>query len=74
MFKISKFGLELLLSGSWKTWTKYQALINKYKNDEFLKSRVGELGLKLNVVSNSFESTFNPQEYIRASNEMYIVE
>lgn len=53
---------------------KYQALINKYKNDEFLKSRVGELGLKLKVVSNSFESTFNPQEYIRASNEMYIVE
>jgi hypothetical protein len=54
--------------------TKYQALINKYKNDEFLKSRVAELGVKLNVVSNSFESTFNPQEYIRASNEMYIVE
>ncbi|HSP41151.1 MAG TPA: hypothetical protein VLN46_06940 [Gillisia sp.] len=53
---------------------KYQALINKYKDDEFLKTRVAELGLKLNMVSNSFESTFNPQEYIRASNEMYIVE
>lgn len=53
---------------------KYQALINKYKDDEFLKTRVAELGLKLNMVRNSFESTFNPQEYIRASNEMYIVE
>ncbi len=53
---------------------KYQALINKYKDDEFLKTRVSELSLKLNMVSNSFESTFNPQEYIRASNEMYIVE
>ncbi|HSP40757.1 MAG TPA: hypothetical protein VLN46_04935, partial [Gillisia sp.] len=53
---------------------KYQALINKYKDDEFLKTRVAELGLKLNMVSSSFESTFNPQEYIRASNEMYIVE
>ncbi len=53
---------------------KYQALINKYKNDEFLKVRVAELSLKLNMVRNSFESTFNPQEYIRASNEMYIVE
>lgn len=53
---------------------KYQALINKYKNDEFLKTRVAELSLKLNMVRNSFESTFNPQEYIRASNEMYIVE
>lgn len=53
---------------------KYQSLINKYKNDEFLKPRVAELSLKLNMVRNSFESTFNPQEYIRASNEMYIVE
>jgi len=53
---------------------KYQALINKYKDDEFLKPRVAELSLKLNMVRNSFESTFNPQEYIRASNEMYIVE
>lgn len=53
---------------------KYQALINKYKDDEFLKTRVAELSLKLNMVRNSFESTFNPQEYIRASNEMYIVE
>ena len=53
---------------------KYQTLINKYKDDEFLKPRVAELGLKLNMVRNSFESTFNPQEYIRASNEMYIVE
>jgi len=53
---------------------KYQSLINKYKDDEFLKTRVAELSLKLNMVRNSFESTFNPQEYIRASNEMYIVE
>lgn len=53
---------------------KYQTLINKYKEDEFLKPRVAELSLKLNLVRNSFESTFNPQEYIRASNEMYIVE
>lgn len=53
---------------------KYQALINKYKDDEYLKSRIAELSLKLNMVRNSFESTFNPQEYIRASNEMYIVE
>lgn len=53
---------------------KYQVLINKYKDDEFLKSRIAELSLKLNMVKNNFESTFSPQEYIRASNEMYIVE
>lgn len=53
---------------------KYKVLIDKYKQDEFLKDRVAQLELKLNLVRNSFETTFNPQDYIRASNEMYIVE
>ena len=53
---------------------KYKVLIDKYKQDEFLKERVAQLELKLNLVRNSFETTFNPQDYIRASNEMYIVE
>ena len=35
---------------------------------------MSDLELKLDIVKNSFESTFNPQEYIKASNEMYIVE
>ena len=53
---------------------KYKVLIKKYKQDKFLKERVGQLELKLNLVRNSFEFTFNPQDYIKASNEMYIVE
>ena len=53
---------------------KYKSLINKYKNDEYLKDRVAQLDLKLDLVKNSFETTFNPQDYIKASNEMYIVE
>lgn len=53
---------------------KYQVLIKKYKQDEYLKDKVDQLDLKLNLVRNSFESTFNPQDYIKASNEMYIVE
>lgn len=53
---------------------KYQTLINKYKNDAYLKDRIAQLDLKLDLVRNSFESTFNPQDYIKASNEMYIVE
>lgn len=53
---------------------KYKVLIDKYKQDEFLKDRMNQLELKLDLVKGSFESTFNPQEYIRASNEMYIVE
>lgn len=53
---------------------KYKVLIKKYKQDENLKEKVDQLELKLNLVRNSFESTFNPQDYIKASNEMYIVE
>jgi len=53
---------------------KYKVLIAKYKKDEYLKDRVDQLALKLNLVRNSFEATFNPQDYIKASNEMYIVE
>lgn len=52
----------------------YKKLIDKYRKDEFLKERVTQLDLKLDIVRNSFESTFNPQDYIKASNEMYIVE
>jgi hypothetical protein len=53
---------------------KYKVLIEKYKQDEYLKDKVDQLDLKLNLVRNSFEATFNPQDYIKASNEMYIVE
>ena len=53
---------------------KYEKLIAKYENDPFLKDEMKNLRLKLDLVRNSFESTFNPQEYIRASNEMYVVE
>ncbi len=53
---------------------KYKTLIQKYKKDEYLKDRVAQLELKLDLVKNSFETTFNPQDYIKASNEMYIVE
>lgn len=53
---------------------KYEKLIQKYQNDPYLKDEMKNLKLKLDLVRNSFESTFNPQEYIRASNEMYIVE
>jgi len=53
---------------------KYEKLIQKYQNDPYLRDQMKNLKLKLDLVRNSFESTFNPQEYIKASNEMYIVE
>ncbi len=53
---------------------KYEHLIEKYNDDKYLKDRMAQLKLKLDLVRNSFENTFNPQEYIKASNEMYVVE
>ena len=53
---------------------KYEYLIEKYRDDKYLKDRMAQLKLKLDLVRNSFENTFNPQEYIKASNEMYVVE
>ncbi len=53
---------------------KYEKLIAKYEKDPYLDEEMKQLKLKLDLVRNSFESTFNPQEYIKASNEMYIVE
>lgn len=53
---------------------KYEKLIEKYESDPYLEEEMEQLKLKLDLVRNSFESTFNPQEYIAASNEMYIVE
>ncbi len=53
---------------------KYESLIKKYEDDQYLKPKVAKLKSKLDLVRNSFESTFNPQDYIKASNEMYVVE
>jgi hypothetical protein len=53
---------------------KYDLLISKYKHDKYIGSNVSNLEIKLHNLKKIFESTFNPQEYINAANEMYVVE
>lgn len=53
---------------------KYESLIKKYKTDEFLGDKVIVLESKLKTLQRSFESTFSPQEYIKAANIMYVVD
>lgn len=57
-----------------ENYKKYNQLIDKYKKDNYLKERMTQLQAKLDMVKGSFESTFNPQDYIKASREMYTVE
>lgn len=53
---------------------KYDILVKKYKNDKYIGTNVTNLEMKLHNLKQIFESTFNPQEYINAANEMYVVE
>lgn len=53
---------------------KYQILIDMYKDDPIIGQRIRDLESKLNSLKNTFESTFSPQEYIKSSTNMYVVE
>jgi hypothetical protein len=53
---------------------KYQELINKYKNDNLMKTNMVNLEAKFKALDKSFESTFSPQAYIKSANTMYILE
>jgi hypothetical protein len=50
---------------------KYDDLVKKYKNDEFLGARVYGLETKLIKLSDTFDKTFNPQKYISDAVKMY---
>jgi hypothetical protein len=53
---------------------KYEGLIQKYREDEYLGGKVIVLESKLITLKEIFESTFNPQEYILIAENMYVVD
>lgn len=53
--------------------TRYSGLITKYKNDPDIGKNVVAMESKLYELINTFESTFNPVEYIMAASRMYKV-
>ncbi len=52
---------------------KYDELINKYKTDNVIGSHVVKLDQKLNRLKETFDSTFEPKEYVHAATRMYKV-
>lgn len=52
---------------------RYQTLITRYKNDPQIGSKVQNLESKLNELKNTFDSTFEPIDYINSATRMYKV-
>ena len=53
--------------------SKYNQLIAKYRNDPQIGLKVQELEVKLNALDDTFDSAFDPTEYINSATRMYLV-
>lgn len=53
--------------------SKYNELVLKYRNDPEIGSKVQALGVKLDAMSDTFDSAFDPTEYINSATRMYLV-
>lgn len=52
---------------------RYNDLVFKYKNDPEIGLKVQALGVKLDAMSDTFDSAFDPTEYINSATRMYLV-
>ncbi|HEY8971244.1 MAG TPA: hypothetical protein VIM64_19200 [Puia sp.] len=52
---------------------KYQELVKKYRNDPEIGMKVQGLEVKLDALSDTFDGTFEPTEYINSATRMYLV-
>jgi hypothetical protein len=52
---------------------RYNELVAKYKNDPEIGLKVQALGVKLDAMSDTFDSAFDPTEYINSATRMYLV-
>jgi hypothetical protein len=53
--------------------SKYEELVRKYRNDSEIGLKVQALEVKLNALSDTFDSAFEPTEYINSATRMYLV-
>jgi len=53
--------------------SRYSELVAKYKNDPEIGLKVQALGVKLDAMSDTFDSAFDPTEYINSATRMYLV-
>jgi hypothetical protein len=54
--------------------SRYNELVFKYKNDPEIGLKVQALGVKLDAMSDTFDSAFDPTEYINSATRMYLVD
>ncbi len=52
---------------------RYNELVAKYKNDPEIGLKIQALGVKLDAMSDTFDSAFDPTEYINSATRMYLV-
>jgi len=52
---------------------RYNELVAKYKSDPEIGLKVQALGVKLDAMSDTFDSAFDPTEYINSATRMYLV-
>jgi hypothetical protein len=52
---------------------RYNDLVFKYKSDPEIGLKVQALGVKLDAMSDTFDSAFDPTEYINSATRMYLV-
>jgi predicted ribosome quality control (RQC) complex YloA/Tae2 family protein len=52
---------------------RYNELVAKYKSDPEIGLNVQALGVKLDAMSDTFDSAFDPTEYINSATRMYLV-
>ena len=53
--------------------SRYNELVFKYKSDPEIGLKVQALGVKLDAMSDTFDSAFDPTEYINSATRMYLV-
>lgn len=53
--------------------SRYNDLVFKYKNDPEIGLKVQALGVKLDAMSDTFDSAFDPTEYVNSATRMYLV-
>ena len=53
---------------------RYNELVLKYRNDPEIGLKVQALGVKLDAMSDTFDSAFDPTEYINSATRMYLVD
>lgn len=54
--------------------SRYNELVAKYRNDPEIGLKVQALGVKLDAMSDTFDSAFDPTEYINSATRMYLVD